>query len=45
MEFSVGIHYLHSAFPHGVKIKNVKMPSERNCFSKLEMDISREMLT
>ena len=44
MEFSIGIHYLHSAFSHWSDSKNVNMPSERNYFSKLETDISLEML-
>ena len=43
MEFSISIHYLHSAFPHWSDTRNVKMSSERYCFSKLEIDISLEM--
>ena len=43
MEFSIGIHYLHSAFPHWSD-KNVKVSSERNCLSKIETDISMERL-
>ena len=42
MKFSIGIHYLRSAFPHWNG--TVKMSSEWYCFSELEKDISLEML-
>ena len=45
MEFSIGIHYLHSAsLLTGAILENVKMSSERYCFSELEKVISLEML-
>ena len=36
MEFSIDIHYLHSAFLTGEIVEDVKMSSERYCFSELE---------
>ena len=44
MEFSIGIHYMHSAFPHWSNTRRRKISSERYCVSELENNISLEML-
>ena len=45
MEFSIGIHNLHSDSPHWSDTRKCKMSPERYCFSDLEKVISLEMLT